>query len=89
MTINTDAETRMKGRTRLITALLTGALVAVLFGSQNIVIWVEDWPPSPMTDEALEAALAWKETADRLHLADLHPWLRQAERSLEGTGIQD
>jgi hypothetical protein len=64
-------------------ALLGGAMLAAVLGTDNLVTWVEDWPPSPITDSAIGAVHAWRGWSERLGLASVHPSLRQAERWLE------
>ena len=72
--------------TRLVTLVLGGALAGMLLGSANLLTWVEDWPPGPLTDRALPLAHAWHEAMQATGLARLHPALREAERALEAWG---
>jgi len=69
---------------RLSLALIAGLVLAAVLGSQNLLTWVEDCPPSPLTDSAIAAAEAWQNGIARLGLDAVHRDLRRAERRLEG-----
>jgi hypothetical protein len=69
---------------RLSVALIAGAVLAAVLGSQNMLTWVEDCPPSPITDSAIAAVGAWHDGIGRLGLDSLHRDLRHAERRQEG-----
>ena len=77
------------GLRRLSAIILMGAVVGALLGARNMVLWVEDWPAGSATNHALEIVNAWQETTQKVCLADVHPTLRHAARSVEALGTDE
>lgn len=82
-------QTVRRRRSNAVGLMLACALFGTLFGARNILLWVEDWPPSPLTDHSLGLANKWMEATNRICLGDLHAHLRHAERRLEAWGTDN
>lgn len=78
-----------KSAPRLYVAILIGAAVAALFGAQNLESWVEDWPTWMPVNQGMKLSQPWLRLTETACLADIHPALRQWQRSLEVLGTDE
>jgi len=85
----TPPDTARAALRRLAALILAGSLTGLALGSANLVVWVEDWPPGPLTDRALAGAHGWHDWMGRLGLDRVHPAIRAAERAVESFGAPD